>query len=65
MQLSRYVGSLEAQLAMKQNVLEDEQALRQQLADAQARATVLEAEAERLRKQIEESTKPWWKKLFG
>lgn len=58
------IGSLQTQL--EQRLLPaDEQHIRQALAEAEARAGVLEQEAEQLREELERARRPWWRRLLG
>ena len=61
---SRRIGELEAQI--QQRLLpDDEYTLRQQLADAEARAKVYEEELTKLREQVQRENKHWWKRMFS
>lgn len=62
--MTRRVGELEGQLGSRLLPV-DEAMLRQELVEAQRRAQELEEEAERLRTELEQAQRPWWRRLRG
>ncbi|HEX6293412.1 MAG TPA: hypothetical protein VFZ66_29795 [Herpetosiphonaceae bacterium] len=60
-EIGRLTGVLEQQRLLTDDALD----ARRQLADAEARAGHLEQEAERLREELEQARRPWYKRLFG
>ena len=60
---SRAIGQLEGQLQSRL-LPEDAEGIRQQLAEAEARAKVLEDESSRLREELRIATQPWYRRMF-